>query len=128
MIRRPLWGHNETPFGRPTPGRPIGLSAARGLATLRACFVFLVIILVLLFLNMVCRTVALPEVNPEDIFVTFADVKGAFHDQAVDEFIGTMVLPGSYYALCPAGSYSLAGLPAGWRGVHLQSEYEFSVT
>jgi hypothetical protein len=24
MIRGPLRGHNDTPFGRPTPGRPIG--------------------------------------------------------------------------------------------------------
>jgi hypothetical protein len=38
VIRRPLWGHNNTPFGRPTPGRPLpGLS--RGLAALRAYWV-----------------------------------------------------------------------------------------
>jgi hypothetical protein len=24
VIRRSLWGHNDTPFGRPTPGRPDG--------------------------------------------------------------------------------------------------------
>jgi hypothetical protein len=24
VIRRSLWGHNYTPFGRPTPGGPIG--------------------------------------------------------------------------------------------------------
>ena len=24
VIRRSLWGHNDTPFGRPTPGRPVG--------------------------------------------------------------------------------------------------------
>jgi hypothetical protein len=24
VFRRPLGGHNETPFGQPTPGRPIG--------------------------------------------------------------------------------------------------------
>jgi hypothetical protein len=24
VIRMPLRGHNRTPFGRPTPGRPIG--------------------------------------------------------------------------------------------------------
>jgi hypothetical protein len=24
VIRRPLWGHNDTPFGWPTPGWPIG--------------------------------------------------------------------------------------------------------
>jgi hypothetical protein len=24
VIRGPLRGHNDTPFGRPTPGRPVG--------------------------------------------------------------------------------------------------------
>jgi hypothetical protein len=24
VIRRSLWGHNDTPFGRPTPSRPAG--------------------------------------------------------------------------------------------------------
>jgi hypothetical protein len=24
LIRRSLWGHNDTPGGRPAPGRPIG--------------------------------------------------------------------------------------------------------
>jgi len=24
VIRQPLRGHNDTPFGRPNPGRPIG--------------------------------------------------------------------------------------------------------
>ena len=24
VIRRSLWGHNDTPCGRPAPGRPIG--------------------------------------------------------------------------------------------------------
>jgi hypothetical protein len=27
VIRRQLRGHNDTPFGRPTPGRPIGRPA-----------------------------------------------------------------------------------------------------
>jgi hypothetical protein len=36
VIRRPLSGHNDTPFGQP----PAGLSAARGLATLRAYLAF----------------------------------------------------------------------------------------
>jgi hypothetical protein len=33
VIRRPLWGHNDTLCGRPAPGRPM---AARGLAARRA--------------------------------------------------------------------------------------------
>jgi hypothetical protein len=28
VVRRPLWGHNDTPFGRPTPGRPVGRPGA----------------------------------------------------------------------------------------------------
>jgi hypothetical protein len=39
LIKRQLRGHNDTPFGRPTPGWPIGRP---GLAALRAYLVFLV--------------------------------------------------------------------------------------
>jgi hypothetical protein len=42
VIRRQLRGHDDTPFGRPAPGRPS--RAARGLAALRAYFVCFVTI------------------------------------------------------------------------------------
>jgi hypothetical protein len=41
VIRGPFRGHNDMPFGQPAPGRPIGLSVARGLTTLRVYLVFL---------------------------------------------------------------------------------------
>jgi hypothetical protein len=28
VIKRPLWGRNDTPFGRTTPGRPVGRPGA----------------------------------------------------------------------------------------------------
>jgi hypothetical protein len=37
VIRRQLRGHNDTPFGRPAPGRPSGRPG--GLAALQAYFV-----------------------------------------------------------------------------------------
>jgi hypothetical protein len=37
VIRGPLRGHNDTPCGRPTPGRPVG---CLGAAALKAYFVF----------------------------------------------------------------------------------------
>jgi hypothetical protein len=56
VIRRPLWDHNDTPFGRPVPGRPS--RAGRGLAALRAYFVcFSYYLLVMLFIDMVCLIV-----------------------------------------------------------------------
>ena len=57
VIRGPLRGHNDTPFGRPTPGRPIGRP---GVGHPQGVFgVFSYYKLVMLFLNMVCLTVAL---------------------------------------------------------------------
>jgi hypothetical protein len=52
VIRGPLRGHTDTPFRRPTPGRPIGRP---GLATLGVIGVFSYYLLVMLFLNMVCH-------------------------------------------------------------------------
>jgi hypothetical protein len=51
VIRRPLRGHNDTPFGRPTPGRPIGHPQG-------VFGVFSYYSLVMLFLIVVCLTVA----------------------------------------------------------------------
>jgi hypothetical protein len=57
VIRRPLRGHNDTPFGQPTPSRPIG---RRGVGHAQSVFgIFSYYLLVILFLNMVCLTVAL---------------------------------------------------------------------
>jgi hypothetical protein len=57
VIRRPLRGHNDTPFGRPTPGRPKGhprVGHPQG-----EFGVFSYYQLAMLFLNMVCLTMAL---------------------------------------------------------------------
>jgi hypothetical protein len=69
VIRTQLWGHNDTPFGRPAArqpsgqppvGPPAGPPAARGLAALRAYFVcFSYHQLVMLFIIMICLTVGL---------------------------------------------------------------------
>jgi hypothetical protein len=56
IIRGPSMGHSNTPFGRPTPGRHIGRP---GVGNLQDVFgVFSYYLLVMLFLNMVCLTVA----------------------------------------------------------------------
>jgi hypothetical protein len=55
-IRKPLGGHNDTPFGQPTPGQPIGrprVGPSQGIFG-----VFSYYHLVMLFLNMVCLIVA----------------------------------------------------------------------
>jgi hypothetical protein len=41
VIKMQLRGHNDTRFGRPTPGRHIGRPGLRGLAALRAFLVVL---------------------------------------------------------------------------------------
>jgi hypothetical protein len=57
VIRRPLRGHNDTPFGRPTPGRPIGRP---GVCHPQGVFgAFRYYQLEMLSLTMVCLTVAL---------------------------------------------------------------------
>jgi hypothetical protein len=57
VIRKPLWGHNNTPFGRPSPGRPIGRP---GVGHPQGVFcIFGYYQLDMLFLNMVCLIVAL---------------------------------------------------------------------
>jgi hypothetical protein len=63
VIRGPLRGHNDTPFGRPTPGWPVdcpGLGRPQGVFG-----VFSYCELLMLFLNMVCLTVALAGRNRE---------------------------------------------------------------
>jgi hypothetical protein len=59
VIRGPLRGLSDTPFGWPTPGRPVGRP---GVGHPQGVFdVFSYYQLVTLFLNMVCLTVALTD-------------------------------------------------------------------
>jgi hypothetical protein len=54
-------GHNDTPFGRPTPGQPIG---HLGVGHPQSVFgVFSYYQLVMLFLNMVCLTMATAKIE-----------------------------------------------------------------
>jgi hypothetical protein len=57
MDRGPLRGHNNTPFGRPTPGRPVGRLGVGHPQGVFGSFDFYQ--LVMLILNMVCLTVTL---------------------------------------------------------------------
>jgi hypothetical protein len=56
-MRRPLRGHNDTPFGWPTPGRSIGRPEVGHSQDVFG--VFFCYELVMLLLNMVCLTVEL---------------------------------------------------------------------
>jgi hypothetical protein len=55
VIRGPLRGHDDTPFGRPTPGQPVGRPGAGHPHDVFGVFSYYQ--LVMLFLNMVCLTV-----------------------------------------------------------------------
>jgi hypothetical protein len=68
VIRGPSRGHSDMLFGRPTPGRPLGrpgVSHPQGLFG-----VFNYYYLVMLFLNMVCLTVALAKRRHKSRFFT----------------------------------------------------------
>jgi hypothetical protein len=57
VIRRPLWGHNDTLFWRPTPSRPIGRPRVGHPQGVYGVFNYYQLVMV--FLNIVCLTVAL---------------------------------------------------------------------
>jgi hypothetical protein len=64
VIRRPLWGHYDTPFRRPTPSRPIDHPGAGHPLGIFGIFSYYE--LEKLFLNMICLTVASGQSHPQD--------------------------------------------------------------